>query len=405
MDTAMIARLQAQRDGIETTATEIVERASDENRDLTDDELASIRSAKEDLARIDDRIDVLADDLSQNIEISRKIRQIGAPDTDYQYRSAGQVVWDLIHQSDPSAKQRYRMAMRAAEHMGTDAAKTTPTAGDLGGLSIVPNVGAIVDPYPGSMPFVSAIGLSRISSPAFARPYVDDPDFEAGVAEQSKEKAELVSKKFDVKSTVLSPVTLGGYLNISQQLITLEPGSLSFIVQHLRKRLGWQIEKAALTEVAKTTGSVTVGGSATPTASEFQQAIYDAAAKVIAATKQNATMLVMGPLGFAKLGGLADLAGRPMFPYMGPSNAPGTSSANAFTSTVFGLRAIVSPAITDDSIYVMNDATFEAWWYPLPLLEAVEPSVLGRQVAVAAMFAPYRPTSFPNAIIKLTAHA
>jgi hypothetical protein len=41
--------------------------------------------------------------------------------------------------------------------------------------------------------------------------------------------------------------------------------------------------------------------------------------------------------------------------------------------------------------------------YRYPALDAVEPSVLGRQVAVAAAIAAYRPTPFANAIVKLAA--
>ncbi len=403
MNTQMINRLQDKREGIVKTLAATVDRAEAEGRDLTDDEVAERTAAKADVDGIDSRIASLADSLAQNTEIAEKVRKIGAPDTEFSYRNAGEALYDLLHQGDPDSKARYSMSLRAAEHMGTLAANTTPTAGDLGGLVIAPSVGAIVDPFPGGMPFLNWLGWSRIPSAAFSRPHIIDPDFEAGVAEQTKEKAELVSKKFSVGSTTLSPVTYGGYLNVSQQLITLQPGALSIIIRHLRKRLAWALESAAITEIGKTTGAVTI--AATGTAADYQAAIYDASAKVITSTQEPATFLLMGPLGYAKLGALVDLAGRPMFPYLGASNADGTSTANAFTSNVFGLRAVVTPAIKDDAIYVGNGAGIEAWYYPLPLLEAVEPSVLGRQVAVSAMLAPFRPTGVEDSIVKLTPHA
>jgi hypothetical protein len=111
--------------------------------------------------------------------------------------------------------------------------------------------------------------------------------------------------------------------------------------------------------------------------------------------------IAMGPLGWARLGGLTDAAGRPLFPTLGAANAPGTSSASSFSVTVAGLRPIVTPAITDESYYIGGSAGLEGYLYRYPVLEAVEPSVLGRQVAVAASIAGYRPTPFANAVIKL----
>ncbi len=396
----MFDRLQTERDGTVATLEGTVEEATAAGRDLTDEEILTRNAGKERIAAIDAQLTTLADDLAQNVEIASKIRKIGSPDTDFHYRNAGAALWDILHQSDQDASRRYRMATRAAEHMGTLAAHTTATAGDLGGLVVAPNVGAIVDPYPGRMPFLNWLGLSRIPSASFGRPYIDDPNFVTGVGKQAKEKGELPSKAFQVKNQNLSPETYGGYLNVSQQIIELQAGSLQIIINHLRKRLGSLLETAALTEVALTSGAVTLAADAD--AKVTQKAVYDAAGKVMTATQEPATFILMGPLGYARLGSIVDLANRPMFPYMGPANADGTSTASGFTSAVFGLHAIVTPAITDDTFYIGNGAGIEAWYYPLPLLEAVEPSVLGRQVAVAAMFAPYRPKGVENSIVKLS---
>jgi len=100
----------------------------------------------------------------------------------------------------------------------------------------------------------------------------------------------------------------------------------------------------------------------------------------------------MGPLGWARLGSLVDAAGRPMFPYLGATNALGTANAtNFFNVGPAGLQPIVTPAMTDATFWVGNSECIEGYIYRYPLMEAVEPSVLGRQVAVAASFAGYRP--------------
>lgn len=410
MSNALVAKYQTERDAVESQARDILDEAEAQNRDLTEDELTRLEGIRTRSAELDRQIEMVADDFSQRHELAAKVSKIGRldPAVDFSYRSAGQLVWDLLHQNDDQARDRYNRAMRsaesplsqrAAEHMGTLASATVATAGDLAGLVMVPGVGAIINPHPAGMPFLNLLGLRRIPSASFNRPYINDPNFESGVDKQTKQKAELVSKAFTVGHQTLTPETYGGYLNVSQQLIELVPDALGIIIGQLRRRLAHDIETAAVTEVGQTTGKETLAADADAAAT--LKAIYGAAAKVLTATQEPATWILMGPLGFARLGALADAAGRPMFPYMGPANAPGTSTANTFTSNVAGLRAVVTPAITDDAIYVGNGLGLEGWWYPLPVLEAVEPSVLGRQVAVAAMFAPWRPTPTENSIIKL----
>jgi hypothetical protein len=76
-----------------------------------------------------------------------------------------------------------------------------------------------------------------------------------------------------------------------------------------------------------------------------------------------------------------------------PVNADGTSSAASFSIAGIGLQGIVTPGITDESYYVGNELGVEAYEYRYPVLQAVEPSLLGRQIAVAASLVIYRPTT------------
>jgi len=71
--------------------------------------------------------------------------------------------------------------------------------------------------------------------------------------------------------------------------------------------------------------------------------------------------------------------------------------------TVAGLQAVVTPAITGDGFFVGGPAAIEGYIYRYPVLEAVEPSVLGRQVAVAVEAGTYKPTPFAGAIQRIDA--
>jgi hypothetical protein len=140
-----------------------------------------------------------------------------------------------------------------------------------------------------------------------------------------------------------------------------------------------------------TTNTVALASNAN--AATTLAALFDAAAQVYAQTNELPTWIAYGPVGWAQLGSLADTAGRPMFPFLGAANALGNASLGDFNLGPLGLQQIVTPGITNNDIYVGNSAGFEAYVYSFPILEAVEPSVLGRQVAVAEAMAFYRPTT------------
>lgn len=379
---------------IETLKTAAFEAGRDPNAD----EEQAIGAAKERVAQIDKYIGLVGDNLDMTDEVRNRLARVTrsvAPAPAYQ--RAGEVLWDLLHLNEPEAATRMRQAMnRAAEHMGTDKTKTVPVAGDLGGLIVRPVVGAVIDPYPAGMPFATGLGLTESPNAMhFMRPRIDDPNFATAVGPQGAdatagfEKAELPSKAFNVVADPIALATVGTYLNISQQLQSLVPGSLDLIMRHLLKRLAYAIDGALVAEMTESTGKVTLAADADATA--ILQAIYDASASVYTATGELAQWIVMGPQGYARIGGLTDLAGRPLFPTLGAVNAPGTASADSFVSTVAGLRVVVTPAIADDTFWVGNSAVIEGYIFRFPVLEAVEPSVLGRQVAVAAAIAGYRP--------------
>jgi hypothetical protein len=375
--------------------------ASTEGRDLSESEQQTMTSARSRIGAIDSQLVILADDLAMADSVKDKLRTVNNATTlmaEVSYRSAGELLWDVLHQGDETVRTRYSRAMkRAAEHMGTDKTKTVPVAGGLGGLIPQgPIVGPIIDPYPGGMPFATALGLT--ASPDglhWLRPRIVDPNFATSVGPQGSgatlgfEKAELPSKAFDVTSELVPMVQGGTYLNISQQLLSWVPGALDTIVGHMNKRLANWIEGQLLAELFKSTGHVALAANAD--AAAILKAIYDATAMVYAATGALATWIAMGPLGYARLGSLVDLAGRPLFPTLGPTNAIGTANASDWTGTVAGLRTIVTPGITDATFWVGNSSVIEGALYRYPVLEAVEPSVMGRQVAIAASVAGYRP--------------
>jgi len=409
MGDAMLTNLTRERDQKVSLVKNYADTAAEEARDLSESEQETIGNARSRIGELDAQIELLAGDLEMADETRQKLRMIDPAQlgSKQHYRHSGELMHDLLHLADPehpAASERWARAAkhaRAAEHMGYDKANTTATAGGLDGLHIAPVVGPVIDPYPSGMPFASAIGLALSPNALhFMRPQIVDPNFATGVAEQAKEKAELVSKAFDVTAAPIALKTVGGYLNISQQLISLDPGGLSLIINHMNKRLGAAIDRELLTVVSASSAKEILAVDAD--AATVLKALFAASAKVYTATGELAQWVAMGPLGWARLGGLSDLAGRPMFPYLGANNADGQAAASTFAMTgPAGLRPIVTPAITDADFWVGNGDSIEGYIYRYPLLSAIEPSVLGRQIAVAASIAGH--SAVADSAVHLTA--
>lgn len=391
---AITQRYLKERETIVTRIDGVKATSIEQKRELSDQDKRALADWQARIKELDELIDLVSFDVEMNQQVAGRIAAIST-EMDNQpvaYRSAGELLWDVLHMGEPEPRRRYeKFTQRAAQHMGTSAAATVPTAGGFAGLVVNQVYGPVIDIIPSGRPFLSLLGVTPApSSLAFMRPRLVDPNIDTGVATQALEKAELASKAFSIANDPLTLTTMGGYLNISQQLISLVAGALDIIIAQMNKRLARATEKAAITELSLSTAKVTLSNTAD--AATTLKAIYDASALVYANTGELATWLVMGPTGWSRLGGLSDLAGRPMFPYLGATNADGGARADQFNLVgPAGLQTAVTPAITDTTFWVGNSTSLEAYEYRYPLLESVEPSVLGRQIAVASSMVFYRP--------------
>jgi len=395
-----LGRLRAQHaDALNTIASITTRASSTRNADgelvgLTDEDRTAIAELQADATRMAGDIELLAQDVSLSQQTRQRLAQVQAGDAPSQYRNRGELVIDKVKasQGDASAVGRLENYHRAAQHMGTTVANTTPTAGSLEGLRVDPVVGPVIDVRPEFRPLLTALGVTTVASPlGFRRPRLNVPT--GMVAKQTLEKAELASKAYTVTAESVEMDTYGGYLNLSAQLLALEATALATTITVMESELGKVQELltiAAMIENADVT--TTLAANATP--AQLLAAIFTASRKVYGATGALGTHLAMGPEGWARLGSLVDAAGRPLFPAVTPVNAIGSLQADSFTGgTIAGLQPVITPGITGGDLFVLNAAGIEAYEYPLPVFEAVEPSVLGRQVAVASVFGTYRPVA------------
>lgn len=396
---SLVKRLTDERDSKVALIQTLADRAEDEGRDLYATDIETVKHAR---ARIDE-IDVQIDAVSADLEMAESVRtRVRALDPmvvgrDFTYRTAGDYMFDALHKHEnpDSAARWMKFHKRAAEHMGLDKANTIPTAGGFNGLVVASPSGAVLDPTPSGRPLLAALGVTPVTSSTFTRPRIVDPNFATGVAARTQEKAELVSKAWDILSEPITLTLYGGYINVSELLVEMLSGSLDMVVSHMNRRLEAVSERAAVAEIDKTTEVVPITAAAT--GADVQAAIGQGATLVFQNTGRLPSWLAMGPVAFGRLIGLSDLAGRPLFPAIGPANAMGNGDASQFITSIAGLRAVVSHAITDAAMYMGNSFGLEVYERRMPVLQAMEPSVFGRQISVQTALAFYSPITTEGA--------
>lgn len=390
------AEIETNRGSIERIYTLV----RDEERDLTDTEEASIDRLGETNEALKVKLARATRDYGLDDEARGKIRAVATPAT--VYRSAGELLWDMLHAGDdPDARRRYASfqrgvdqsrrpvrIMRAAEHLGLDSANTVPVAGGFNGLVTIPNIGPVLDPSPQGAPLFAQLSPIPATSATFQRPRIVDENFDDAISEDIQEKAEGPSKAWDILAEPLTLKMQRGYINVSELLLEMVAGSLDMVVGHMNARLEWRIERSAIAAIGATTNVIPLAADAD--AAAFQAAIGQAVVAVFQTTQRWPTWIAFGPIAAGRIIGMTDLAGRPLFPFLGPANASGTAS-NVGVSTISGLNPVPTPGITDASMYVGNSQSIEAYLRRFPIMQALEPALFGRQIGVAAATQFYSP--------------
>lgn len=392
MPDVMLVKLGEERTAKLSFIEGLTQAAAAENRDLSTNELELITRSKDRIKAIDSQIDVLAteSDLSDQAQ-ARLASLAGATVGDssaFEYKTLGHYMRDYLRSiigkgpEKAEAEENLRRYTRAASHI---------TTGNFTGTFPDPLVGPLIDLINASRPLMAAVGVQPVpAGPTFRRPRLNDPNVDTGVAVQANQKDELVSQAFTLSSDTVNLTTLGGYVNVARQVTDWGIASMDLIIRQLAKRYARATERAALTEMSLSTSKVTLADAAT--GEVVTQAIFDAAALCYTETGELPTTLITGPLGWARLGGVATSGGQMAFPYLNPANAAGSSGgADTFALNPVGLAFVVTPAITDKRMWVLNGTALEAYEQVIGSLSVVEPSVLGVQVAYAGYAGFFRP--------------
>jgi hypothetical protein len=220
--------------------------------------------------------------------------------------------------------------------------------------------------------------MGGIPGKTFGRPKITQHTL-AGL--QTAEKTELPSRKMVISEVPFTKLTKGGAVDVSRQDIDWSsPAAWNILIQDLGDAYAIDTEAeaaAAFATGAGTTNAVT--NVATGDLAGISTALYAAAGLVYQSSKRLPDRIWMSADVWGKVGPLLDTACC--------SQSQGDSSFASFSGNLYGVSRIVVPSFPADTLIVGTASAFEVYEEVIGLLTAVEPSLLGVEVAYGGYIA------------------
>lgn len=260
---------------------------------------------------------------------------------------------------------------------------------------------------PAARPTVTAFGRSPLPATGME---VDWPTFDGAgdnsalrVAEQTAEKAEVISAKITLDSDKATVKTYGGGLDISWQTLRRSSPAFRDIALRILTTAWAQVTDAAFGTALIAKG---VAGPIIPitvTADEVHLALVEASAMVDDATGAPASAVLAAPDAWLAIASAKGL----VVPVYGTMNAAGTVQASSLTVNVSGLNITRDRNLPAGTILASNGLA--ASWLEDGMFTAEQDVVakLGTDVAVWSLGAPavYIPTGVVRLSISATARS
>lgn len=406
---AMIRRLEQDLEERNAGAQAIIANAQNAERDLNAAEKETLTGLRVRMGEIKDQLAELEATAEIAGQVSARMKQIDTAITtarrvgglEVEYRSAGQYICDQwsAHLGDRSAQERLEIYTRAAAHQKTS---------DNTGIIPIPQIGEVINFIDASRPMVNAIGPRAMPSQNWYRPIITQQPtvgVQGSAGAAADEKSELVSQKMLLTKVTGTAVTYGGYVNVSRQDIDFSsPQIMDIIIEGLANAYALQTETATGTAL-DASASTNVGYGASPTAATLTAALWSSAATIYAAVKGAPGRLVLAVAAdrLAVFG--------PLFP---PYNVQNGQSAGLLAGNfgsgeqgnVAGVQLMMSPGLASGKSFLFHTAAVDVFEQRVGSLQAIEPSVLGIQVAYAGYFTPVLIPAggvTSNGVIELTA--
>lgn len=437
---AVLDRYRQERQACVDFVTRTLDQAEADKRDLSDTEQETLKNQQARIAQLDAQIKPLAEfdqvraaseqavrgysaarptgpagDDDQGDEPGEH-RSLGfkAEQREHKYDTRGQVIVDMIMQ-DPGQYRSLSGTTTVTEQMKRAARDrlmgahvrfpgapqdylqriSNETTSNLSGVLPKPIVGNVNSAIDAARPFVESIGakdLGGIPGKSFSRPVVTQ---HTTSGKQTTEKTELSSQQLVIGGVDFTKETRGGTLDVSRQSIDwTSPAAWDAILEDLQYAYQIDTEETAANAFA---GAV-VQSLALPTSNDlagWATWVYSAAALSYGGGKRMPTKMWVSLDMWAKLGAVVDTARRVNRRGTG---ADGSASPTTFAGEAIDLPRVVVPSLPAGTVILGVDTLTEFYEERIGLLSAVEPKLLGVEIAYGGYIA--YGTLIPGAFVR-----
>jgi hypothetical protein len=392
MPNPVLDRLRADRERQITFVDETLSRVEVDGRDLVDAEVANLAAARERIGELDNQISPLEEfEALRETHAATRSTIVGprtspivaaggrSPSDALPWGTPGAFLVDYItargYMADPRTGQRMPADPDAARRI--EYALQNQTTADTPGLLPHLIVGGVVNLIDASRPFISSVGGARpmggIPGKTFGRPKITQHTT-AGL--QTAEKTELPTRKMVIGEVTFTKLTKGGAVDVSRQDIDwTSPAAWDILIRDLADSYAIDTETEAAAAFVAGADDV---NAATPVATGdlegISNALYAAAGLVYGSSKRLPDRIWMSVDVWGKVGPIIDLQ-------LASTHSAGDSSFASFSGNLFGTSRVVVPSFPADTLIVGNSNAFEVYEEVIGLLTAVEPSLLGVEVA------------------------
>lgn len=423
-DNPVLDRLLEQRAEQEQFVDQLLARVNDEGRDLVEAERNNLTAVRERIQQLDEQITPL-----EEFERTRAAHRAGRPEAPTprgaergrggdvslgatrggartqaraaEYATRGEFVVDwlravgitsnnaeVLAAPDPEAAERVSMILGRSvqEHRSMiHRAIQNQTTAQTPGLLPVSIVGQINNDLDAARPFVASVGvrpLGNVYGKTFNRPFISQ---HTQVGEQTAEKTELTSRQFIVDDVPFSKRTFGGALNVSYQDVDwTSPAVWDALLTDLQNEYGVDTEDIAAGEFAAGVTQTLTDFDGT-TIAGWVAGLYDAAVMAATAngTKRASSLRLPDHIWvsldqWASLGKVIDT----IRATAQSAVAPGSGNPQVFAGgDILGVNRTMVPGFPDGTVVVGRAGKFEFYEQRIGLLQAIEPKILGIEVA------------------------
>ena len=256
------------------------------------------------------------------------------------------------------------------------------------GAGVLPEiiVGNVYNSFIGMRPVVDAVGVRSMpaSGSTFIRPKVTTHN---SVGAQSPDNTTLTASTFVISAETVTKGTYGGYVNISEQIISWsDPSMLTALLDDMGRIYMNETDAVACTDLVA--GATTTGAFGDPTDPADWLAWIGASSTTIltASNGNNPNHLFVSADVFGDLIALSDSTGRPLFPNLNAQNAFGEIAVTTDVGTAFGCRVVRDRNFASNTLILGDASGYELFEQQRGSVSVLAPSTLSTVLAFRGDF-------------------